>query len=88
MKSNLYRSVIWLSSLLFIFILMSGNLYAQKGQQDVIYLKNGSIINGKITEIKVNESITIVNNCGDTWVINQVEIERVEKKIFPQSQQE
>ena len=64
----------------FIILITSFQSIAQKEQQDVIFLKNGSIINGKIIEIKVNESIKIVNNCGDTWVINQTDIERVEKR--------
>jgi hypothetical protein len=64
-----------------VFLLPNQSL-AQKEQQDVIYLKNGSILHGKITEIKANESITIINNCGDTWVINQIDIDRIEKEEF------
>jgi len=66
--------------LILAFIFISNISFAQRGQQDAIFLKDGSIINGKIIEIKANESITIINNCGDTWVIKQENIDRVEKK--------
>ncbi|MFC2152076.1 hypothetical protein ACFLSE_06065 [Bacteroidota bacterium] len=74
-----FRVIIFLG-FLFSAFLLSSNVNAQGKMQDVLYLKNGSVIHGEITEIKVNESITIKNNCGDTWVINQSDIERVTKE--------
>jgi hypothetical protein len=53
---------------------------AQEKIQDVIYYKNGTILHGEILEIKLNESITLKSNCGDIWVINQSDIERVAKE--------
>jgi hypothetical protein len=58
---------------------------AQDNTQDVIYLKNGSVLHGKITEIKVNESITLESNCNDIWVLNQSDIERIVKEEIPKS---
>ncbi|PLX11862.1 MAG: hypothetical protein C0597_14435 [Marinilabiliales bacterium] len=52
---------------------------AQK-MQDVIYLKSGSILHGEIIKIEVNKSLTLLSNCGDTWVLNQSEIDRIEKQ--------
>ena len=59
--------------------------HAQEKMQDVIYLNNGSILHGEIIEIKVNESITLISNCGDTWVINQTDIERIAKEPISKS---
>lgn len=72
---SIRKIAFFIAALLFVSI----QLFAQKGKEDVVYLKNGSIIHGRIIEIKINESITIINNCGDTIVINQDEIDRVEK---------
>jgi opacity protein-like surface antigen len=58
---------------------------AQNITQDVVYLKNGSVLHGKITEIKVNESITLESNCNDTWVLNQSDIDRIVKEEIPET---
>ena len=54
---------------------------AQEKLQDVIYLNNGSILHGEIIEIKANESITMISNCGDKWVVDQNEIKRIAKEL-------
>ena len=59
---------------------LTQSIQAQEKTQDVIYLKNGSILHGEIIEIKANESITLKSNCDDIWVINQAEIERITKE--------
>ncbi|NOQ26240.1 MAG: hypothetical protein GQ564_12825 [Bacteroidales bacterium] len=53
---------------------------AQEKLHDVVYLNNGSILHGEIIEIQVNESITIISNCGDRWVVNQNDIMRIAKE--------
>lgn len=53
---------------------------AQEKLQDVIYLNNGSILHGEIIEIKANESITMISNCGDKWVLIQSDIKRIAKE--------
>lgn len=60
-------------------ILITYSANAQE-MQDVIYLKDGSVLHGKIIEIKANESITLQSNCEDTWVINQAEIDKITKE--------
>ena len=66
-------------ALFFIVISFLNSANAQK-LQDVVYLKNGSILHGEITRIEMNKSITLLSNCGDTWVINQDDIDRIEKQ--------
>lgn len=73
--------VSFIISLCFILAIGLSKTNAQETkQQDVIYLKNGSILHGKILEIKANESVTLHSNCGDKWVINQSDIENITKE--------
>lgn len=67
--------------IIFFTVALAPNLKAQNTTQDVVYLKNGSVLHGSIIEIKVNESVTLVSNCGDKWVLKQSEIERIEKEV-------
>ena len=48
--------------------------------QDVLYLKNGSVLRGEIIEIKANESITLINYCDEKWVVNQIDIDKITKE--------
>lgn len=68
-----------ITTLLIGFISISDSYAQETKQQDVVYLKNGSILHGQIVEIEANETITLFSNCGDKWVINQSEIEKIEK---------
>ena len=68
-----------------IILIFTSSIVAQENFQDVIYLKNGSVLHGKITEIKANESITLLSNCKDIWVINQSDIEKIGKEEIPKS---
>ncbi|HSH53197.1 MAG TPA: hypothetical protein VK982_15840 [Bacteroidales bacterium] len=56
------------------------DIRAQEKQHDVVYLKNGTILHGIITETKANKTITLISNCGDKWVINQSEIDQIKKE--------
>jgi len=78
-----YLIVIFLTTSL--FFVCNTDSKAQNKTQDVVYLKNGSILHGKITEIKVNESITLESNCNDTWVLNQSDIDRIVKEDILES---
>lgn len=55
------------------------NVAAQDGKktQDVVYLKNGSIIRGEIVEIIVNESVAIQTYDYSIWVFSADEIEKI-----------
>lgn len=67
-------------------LLSAGTILAQNKMQDIIYLKNGSILHGTISEIKINESVTLLSNCGDTWVLKQSDIDRIEKVPLTRNQ--
>ncbi|MBO4443848.1 MAG: hypothetical protein J5814_03645 [Bacteroidaceae bacterium] len=61
--------------LLFICLLCATFAFAQK-MQDVVYLKNGSVIRGTITELKPSESISIQTSDGSIFVYKMDEVER------------
>ena len=56
---------------------------AQTEMVDVLYLKNGSIINGKITEMVPNQTIKIKTADGSLFVFKMEEVEKVstEEKV-------
>lgn len=56
------------------------SLIAQSETEDVIYLKNGSIIRGKITEQKFGESLKIELLGGSIFVFNEGEIDSIKKE--------
>lgn len=60
--------------LLMIFCLPS---IAQKNMQDVVYLKNGSIIRGQIVAMNTAESVTIEVMGGSTFVYPMDEVDRI-----------
>lgn len=67
---------------LFLLILMLGasTAFAQSNYEDVVYLKNGSIIRGIITEQIPNESIRIEISNGSIFVYRMDEIERITRE--------
>ncbi|MFC2096278.1 hypothetical protein ACFLQ3_01095 [Bacteroidota bacterium] len=79
-----YKIVLTLSIFLVVAVLPK-SLLSQNKMQDVVYLKNGSILHGDIIEIKANESITLKSNCGDTWVFKQIDIDRMVKEPISKS---
>jgi TM2 domain-containing membrane protein YozV len=67
--------------LLFLFV---GILYAQEKTQDVVYLKNGSIIKGIIIEQIMNESIKIQMMDGSIFVYKIDEVIKIIKEPLVQ----
>jgi hypothetical protein len=69
--------------LLLIIFLMAGawgnRLFAQQGLYDVIYLKNGSIINGVITEQVPGQTIKVETRDKNVFVFREDEIEKIVK---------
>lgn len=63
-----------------IIICISITLIAQE-KQDIVYLKNGSIIKGEIIEQKIDESVTIRTSDGNTWIFELYKIERIEYSL-------
>src|SRR5690625_2200214 len=62
---------------LIIVMLSASTVFAQSQYEDVVYLKNGSIIRGVITEQIPNESIKIEISNGSIFVYRMDEIERI-----------
>ena len=65
--------------LLVALFLISLPLLAQK-TDDVVYLKNGSIIRGKILEYDIEKQVKIQTSTGNIWVFRNTEIDRVTKE--------
>jgi hypothetical protein len=61
------------------FVLVSVSLYAVN-YQDVVYLKNGSVIKGMITEQVPNQSLTIETKDGSIFVFKMSEIIKITKE--------
>lgn len=70
---------------LFIFTLMASVSFAQSNHQDVVYLKNGSIIRGIIIEQIPNESIKIETSSGSVFVYRTDEIEKITREVIQRS---
>lgn len=64
---------------IFLFCFQS-MLQAQEQMQDVVYLKNGSIIRGIIIEQVPNKSLKIKTKDGSVFVYNMDDIERITKE--------
>ena len=63
-----------------VFILTATILFAQNNLQDVVYLRNGSIIRGTITEQVPNQSLTIATADGSLFVLAMDEVERITRE--------
>lgn len=68
-----------LCSVFFLFLAFINTASAQKLMQDILYLKNGSIIRGKILE-HTFEIIRIRTSDNSEWVFPADDMERIERK--------
>jgi hypothetical protein len=71
--------------LLFLCLVFTNTLLAQQTQEDVVYLKNGSIIHGTIIENVIGVSIKIQTADRSIWVFKMDEIEKITKEDKPAS---
>ena len=71
------RSICYFISVFF-FVFLSGPLTAQTAT-DIIYLKNGSIIKGTITEEVMGEGVKLETKDGNIFVFKMEEIEKITK---------
>ena len=72
---------------LFLFVfLFSPQVFAQTQIRDVVYLKNGSIIKGQITEMNPSENLKIETADGSLFVYKMGEILKMEKETFAGTQ--
>lgn len=69
--------------LIVILISISLTASAQKNKQDVVYLKNGSIIRGKIIEQIFNTSLKIQTADKNIFAYKMDEIENIKKEAVP-----
>lgn len=69
-----------IKTLLMAAALITATAATAQQTQDVVYLKNGSIIHGQVTEMKPDGNITIVNGLGDTLVFATADVDRTTKE--------
>ena len=72
-----------LKFILFLFWLMSFTIptRAQKSMEDVIYLKNGSKINGTIIQLIPDSMVRFKQADGSIWVFRMKEVEMIDKEV-------
>jgi len=78
-KERKVRNAIFFS-LLFLFLLVAPSALLAQEYEDVVYLKNGSVIHGTIIEQVPGVTYTIKTNFGDTFVFKVEEIEKITKE--------
>ena len=68
-------------TILFLACLMGMTFaFAQTSLQDVVYLKNGSIIRGDIIEYAPNDTVKIMTNDGSVFVYDFAQVEKFAKE--------
>lgn len=75
-KSSLGR---WLISFV-IVLFASSAIWAQKNQEDVVYLKNGSVIRGQVIEYNPQKNIKIEIYGGSILVYKSSEVIKIDKE--------
>jgi len=65
-------------------IIFCASVFAQENQMDVIYLTNGNVIRGIITEKTENQFVRISTTVGN-FVFRMNDIEKIEKEPFGES---
>lgn len=67
--------------LLFGFLAVARAACAQQADQDVVYLKNGSVIHGIVVEARP-DMVRLVNGYGDILVFEMSDIEKIIKDFL------
>jgi hypothetical protein len=73
------KQLLLLATLFLIGIMLPANLHAQD-DEDVVYLKNGSVIRGMIVEQVPNQSLKIETRDGNLFVFQMDEVEKMTKR--------
>lgn len=60
-------------------VFYGSSLMAQR-YEDVVYLKNGSIVRGMILPDSIAGKVRILNHAGDLWVFGQQEVDHVKRE--------
>ena len=79
MKSLISSNIKMRLSIAMLLVLCVSTLLAQNRVEDVIYLKNGSVIKGQIIEQKIGEYVKIESYGGNVWVLETKTIDRIVK---------
>ncbi len=67
-----------------IYVLFGWNdVIAQQKQEDVVYLKNGSILHGTILENRPGETIKIQTHDRNIWVFSAAEVDKITRQNMP-----
>lgn len=64
---------------IYMFVLLIAAASSMAMAQDVVYLKNGSVIKGSVVEINPSESLKIRTADGSLFVYNMSEVDRIER---------
>lgn len=70
-----------LITLVIMLLCMSFYAYTQQAQQEIVYLKNGSVIKGVIIEQIPNESLKIQTADGSIFSYQMTEVEKITKEV-------
>lgn len=62
-----------------LFLLVGGIAYAQKRGDEIVYLKNGSVIRGTVLELIQGQQVKVQTADGSIFVYSTAEIERIVK---------
>ena len=71
--------------LLIILLFLQMFAFSQTNYIDILYLKNGSIIRGTITELSVNSQVKIKTTDGSLFVYKWEDVEKIEKEEAPKT---
>jgi len=77
LKTNIF---VFQKLLLLTFLFGFTCTYAQERKQDVVYLKNGTIVRGQIIEHKFAEYVKIESYGQNVWVFETSEIDKIAKE--------
>jgi hypothetical protein len=67
-------------SFLMMFFLLSVSVYSQKNMDDVVYLKNGSRIQGIILQLYPDSIVQIKQMGGSVWIFSMKEVSMIAKE--------
>ena len=70
-----------------LFALMISTMAFATMAQDVVYLKNGSMIKGSVIEMIPNQSIKVQTADGSLFVYQMNEVDRIERDATKQNNQ-
>jgi len=73
----------YLIGILAVGLILTSFCPAQESYEDVVYLKNGGIMHGKIIEMIPEKSVKLQTRDGNVHVFEMAEIERIKKETVP-----